>query len=100
MTSKRHEADTPVNERELLQYIIDQTGEQAGDIQLVLKHEQAYIEQAASKTKGEVDIDIDDLVDYIVQRRDVQLSELAVDTILEAEMSYLMDQGVAGYLND
>ncbi|MFS0725547.1 hypothetical protein [Paenibacillus sp. 1P07SE] len=100
MTSKRPEAEKPVDEQELLQYIIDRTSEKAEDIRLVLKHEQAYIEQAASKTSGEVDIDIDDLVDYIVQRRDVRLSELAVDTILEAEMSYLMEQGVAGYLQD
>lgn len=100
MTSKRPESGQAINEQELLDYLVEHTGEKAEDIRLVLQHEQTYIEQAATKSRGDVDIDIDDLVDYIVQRRDVKLSELAVDTILEAEMSYLMDRGVAGYLND
>ncbi|MNE97745.1 hypothetical protein D3C80_1961460 [compost metagenome] len=68
-------------------------------IKLVLKHEQTFINNAKANSKGEVDIDNDDLVDYVTAQRDVKLDELTVETILDAEMDYLMDKGLAGYID-
>lgn len=47
--------------------------------------------------QGEVEIDMDDLVDYVLSRRDIKLDEMTVEAILEAEMDFLMDQGLASY---
>ncbi|MFF2481132.1 hypothetical protein [Paenibacillus sp. NPDC058071] len=90
----------PINEQELLQYLKEKTGVDANSIELVLRHEQAFIQKQASKnSKGDIEIDIDDLVDYVSGRPDVKLDELAIETILEAEMDYLTDAGLAGYLD-
>lgn len=88
-----------LNEQELIQFIVEKSQADAKQIQLVLKYEKAYIQKAEEKAKGEVDIDSDDLIDHILSRPDVKLTELAVDTILEAEMAYLMKHGLAGYMD-
>lgn len=88
-----------INEQELLQNIAEQTKLDVNSIKLVLRHAQHFIDNAESNAKGEVDIDSDDLVDYIMGRPDVKLDELKVETILEAEMEYLMGKGLAGYID-
>ena len=89
----------PINEQEMMQYIADKTNASLANIALVLKHEQEYINKAHENAKGDVDIDGDDLADYIVSRKDVKLDELTVENILDAEMDYLMDKGHAGYID-
>ncbi|MFD3259159.1 hypothetical protein ACE3MQ_11170 [Paenibacillus lentus] len=86
-----------INEQELVQYIAERSKAKPEAIRLVLKHENAFINNAHKGAKGEVDIDGDELVDYVVSRPDVKLDELTVETILELEMDYLMDKGLAGY---
>lgn len=86
-----------LNEQELITYIVEQTKAKPEHVRLVLKHEAAYINTAHKGGQKEVDIDFDDLVDYVLSRKDVSVSELVVEQILEAEMDYLMDQGLAGY---
>ncbi|MDQ0192401.1 hypothetical protein [Paenibacillus wynnii] len=88
-----------VNEQELVAVISDKTKVDPKLILLVLKHEQTFINNAKADAKGEVDIDNDDLVDYVTSQRDVKLDELIVETILDAEMDYLMDKGLAGYVD-
>ncbi|WP_340026345.1 hypothetical protein MHI24_14775 [Paenibacillus sp. FSL K6-1096] len=88
-----------VNERELVEVLSAETKVAPAAIRLVLKHEQAFINKAKANAKGEVDIDHDDLVDYVTAQRDVKLDELTVETILDAEMDYLMDKGLAGYID-
>ena len=88
-----------LNEQELIQFIVEKSKADPKQIQLVLKYEKAYILKAEQSAKGEVDIDSDDLIDHILSRPDVKLTELAVDTILEAEMAYLMKHGLAGYMD-
>lgn len=88
-----------VNEQELVAEIADKTKVDPKLIMLVLKHEQTFINNAKADVKGEVDIDNDDLVDYVTSQRDVKLDELTVETILDAEMDYLMDKGLAGYVD-
>lgn len=88
-----------VNEQELVKVLSAKTKVDPKLIQLVLKHEQTFINNAKANAKGEVDIDSDDLVDYVVAQRDVKLDELTVETILDAEMDYLMDKGLAGYID-
>lgn len=88
-----------LNEQELLQFIVDKTNADPKQIQLVLKYEKDFIVKAEENAKGEVDIDSDELIDHILSRPDVKLTELAVDTILEAEMDYLMKKGFAGYID-
>lgn len=88
-----------VNEQELLAVLAAKTKVDPELIKLVLKHEQTFINNAKADSKGEVDIDNDDLVDYVIAQRDVKLDELAVETILDAEMDYLMDKGLAGYID-
>lgn len=88
-----------VNEQEMLEVISEKTKVDSKLIMLVLKHEHAFINNAKADAKGEVDIDNDDLVDYIVGQRDVTLDELTVETILDTEMDYLMDKGLAGYVD-
>jgi hypothetical protein len=88
-----------VNEQELLSYIAAETEADEKLIKLVLKHEQAFINNAKEDKNGEVEIDSDELVDYILGRPDVKSNELIVESILDAEMDYLMDKGVAGYVD-
>lgn len=88
-----------LNEQELVQYIAGETNADEKLIKLVLKHEQAYINSAKEDKYGEVDIDGDDLVDYVLSRPDVKSNELVVESILDAEMDYLMDKGLAGYVD-
>ncbi|WP_424767498.1 hypothetical protein [Paenibacillus sp. sgz302251] len=88
-----------LNEQELVQYIAAKTKADDKLIKLVLKHEQAFINNAKEDKNGEVDIDSDELVDYILGRSDVKSNELIVESILEAEMDYLMDKGLAGYID-
>lgn len=88
-----------LNEQELLQYIADKTKADSHNIKLVLKHEQVFMDNAKADAKGEVDIDSDDLVDYIMGQREVKLDEITVEAILDAEMDYLIKQGIAGYLD-
>lgn len=86
-----------LNEKELVTYIVNETTATPEQVRLVLKHEAAYLDNAHKGGAKEVDVDFDDVVDYILGRRDVKLSELLVEEILEAEMDYLMDKGLAGY---
>ncbi|MEK3880619.1 hypothetical protein [Paenibacillus sp. FSL M7-0420] len=88
-----------VNEQELVEVLSAQTKVAPAVIRLVLKHEQTFINKAKANAQGEVDIDNDDLVDYVTAQRDVKLDELTVETILDAEMDYLMDKGLAGYID-
>lgn len=88
-----------LNEQELIRFIVEKSKADEKQIQLVLKYEKAYILKAEETAKGEVDIDSDELIDHILSRPDVKLTELAVDTILEAEMAYLMQHGFAGYID-
>ncbi len=82
-----------------MQYIAGETDADEQLIKLVLKHEHAFINNAKEDKNGEVDIDGDELVDYILSRSDVKSNELIVESILEAEMDYLMDKGLAGYVD-
>ncbi|WP_059050173.1 hypothetical protein [Paenibacillus senegalimassiliensis] len=86
-----------INEQELVQYIADRVKTSVDNIRLVLKYETDFIDQAHKKAKGDVDIDGDELVDYVLSRRDVKLDELTVETILDLEMDYLTEKGLAGY---
>ncbi|AIQ15052.1 hypothetical protein [Paenibacillus durus] len=88
-----------INEQEMIRFIAGKTKADPKAITLILKHEQTFINSAKANAKGEVDIDSDDLVDYVLSRRDVKLDELMVESILDAEMDYLMDKGLAGYLD-
>lgn len=88
-----------LNEQELVTVLSAKTKVDPKLICLVLKHEQTFINNAKANAKGEVDIDNDDLVDYVVAQRDVKLDEITVETILDAEMDYLMDKGLAGYID-
>jgi len=88
-----------LNEQELLQYIAKETNADEQLIKLVLKHEHAFIDNAKEDKNGEVDIDGDELVDYVLSRPDVKSNELIVESILDAEMDYLMDKGLAGYVD-
>ncbi|MNE46964.1 hypothetical protein D3C80_1413390 [compost metagenome] len=88
-----------VNEQELLAVLAAKTKVDPELIKLVLKHEQTFINNAKADSKGDVDIDNDELVDYVTGQRDVKLDELTVETILDAEMDYLMDKGLAGYID-
>ena len=87
------------NEQELINHIASETGVDVKSIQIVLKHEQKFINDAKADTKGEVDIDSDDLVDYVLSKSDVKLDEMTVEEILDIEMNYLIKKGVAGYLD-
>ncbi|OMF32233.1 hypothetical protein BK133_14510 [Paenibacillus sp. FSL H8-0548] len=88
-----------LNEQEQLQYIANKTSADEQLIKLVLKHEHAFINDAKEDKNGEVDIDGDELVDYVLSRPDVKSNELVVEAILDAEMDYLMDKGLAGYVD-
>ncbi|GIP58815.1 MULTISPECIES: hypothetical protein [Paenibacillus] len=88
-----------INEQELVQYIAERAEAKPEAIRAVLKYEEAFINNAHKGAKGDVDIDGDELVDYVLSRPDVKLDELTVETILELEMDYLMDKGLAGYVD-
>jgi hypothetical protein len=88
-----------VNEQELAAYIAGKVKADKASIMLVLKHEQKFINEAQEDAQGEVSIDSDELVDYILGRRDIHLDEPTVEAILDAEMDYLMEKGVAGYID-
>lgn len=88
-----------VNEKELAAYIADRAKLDLKEIECVLRYEQEFIAKAKPDKNGEVDIDIDDLVDYILSKRDIGLHEPQVEEILELEMSYLTEKGLAGYID-
>ncbi|QAY67614.1 hypothetical protein [Paenibacillus protaetiae] len=87
------------NEQELMDYIKKETELAEAAIRLVLKHEQAFMGKAKENAHGEVEIDSDELVDYIMSRSDVKLNELEVESVLDAEMDFFMDKGMAGYID-
>ncbi|WP_068783990.1 hypothetical protein [Paenibacillus phocaensis] len=88
-----------INEQELVQFIADRSKATTDSIRLVLKHEADFINQAQQNADGEVEIDGDELVDYVLGRSDVTLDELTVETILDLEMDYLTEHGLAGYID-
>ncbi|GAB6991151.1 hypothetical protein [Paenibacillus pini] len=88
-----------INEQEMLQYIATETSADVKVITLVLKHEQTFINNAKEDAKGDIEIDSDELVDYVLSRPDIKLDEMTVEDILDAEMDYLMDKGIAGYVD-
>ncbi|GIP47675.1 hypothetical protein D3C76_86810 [compost metagenome] len=88
-----------INEQELVQFIADRSKSSLDSIRLVLKHEADFINQAQQNADGEVEIDGDELVDYVLSRSDVKLDELTVETILDLEMDYLTEHGLAGYID-
>ena len=87
-----------LNEQELIAYIAAETNVDAKSIELVLKLEQKFIDNAQEDAKGEVEIDSDELVDFILKQQNVKLDEMTVENILEAEMDYLLDKGIVGYI--
>ena len=84
-----------VNEQELVNYIASKTKADPKSIRIVLKHEQTFMNNMQKRAQAE--IDSDELVDYVLGRPDVKLHEPVVEAILEAEMSYLIDNGLADY---
>ncbi|MFD1177558.1 hypothetical protein ACFQ3W_14790 [Paenibacillus puldeungensis] len=88
-----------VNEQELVEYIASRSKASPEHIRLVLGHEADFINNAHKGAKDEVDIDSDELVDYVLSRHDLKLDELTVESILDLEMDYLMEKGLAGYLD-
>lgn len=88
-----------VNEMELVQFIADRSKASPDSIRLVLKHEADFINRAPQNAEHEVEIDGDELVDYVLSRNDVKLDELTVETILDLEMDYLTEHGLAGYID-
>ena len=87
----------PINLQEMIAAIASKTGLEPARVEVVLNHEQAFINSAQADVNGEVEIDHDELVDYIMKRKDVGLNELQVEQVLDAEMDYLTDKGFAGY---
>ncbi|MWC30810.1 hypothetical protein [Paenibacillus sp. MMS18-CY102] len=85
------------DENELIEHLAAQTKVPANTVRLVLQYEQKFIDNAKPNARGEVDIDSDELVDYILKQRDVKLDELTLETILDAEMDYLVDKGYAEF---
>nr|WP_155604935.1 MULTISPECIES: hypothetical protein [Paenibacillus] len=83
----------------MVQFIADRSKSSLDSIRLVLKHEADFINQAQQNADGEVEIDGDELVDYVLSRSDVKLDELTVETILDLEMDYLTEHGLAGYID-
>lgn len=90
-------SEQQVNESELIAYIQEKTGADEEGIKIVLKHEQAFIDAEAKKPGDTIEVDSDELVDYVMSRKDVKLNELQVENVLDAEMAYLIDKGLAGY---
>ncbi len=88
-----------VNETELVAHVATKTKVDPQKIMIVLKHEQAYMNNAKADAKGDVDVDFDDLVDYVMGKSDVKLDEITVEKILDVEMEYLIKKGVAGYID-
>ncbi|TMV43817.1 hypothetical protein FE783_34175 [Paenibacillus mesophilus] len=86
-----------LNEQELVQYIANLTKTDEKSIRIVLKHEQAYMDKLQKNAGKDVEIDSDEVVDYVLGQSDVKLSELKVEAILDAEMKYLIDNGLADY---
>ncbi|WP_219834556.1 hypothetical protein [Paenibacillus sp. R14(2021)] len=88
-----------INMIELVKHIAGQTKADPKLIEQVLGHEQSFINNAKEDKNGEVNIDSDELVDYILGRPGLKSDELTVEAILDAEMDYLMDKGIAGYID-
>jgi hypothetical protein len=88
-----------VNEQELVQFIAERTNVDINSIKMVLNHAQTYLNNAKEDANGEVEIDSDELVDYILSSPDVKLDEITIETILDLEMDYLMEKGLAGYVD-
>lgn len=80
-----------INEQELIAYIAGKL-KRTRKNKSVLKYEQDFINKAHKNAKGEVDIDSDDIADYVLSRPDIKLDELTVDNILDAEMDFLMEK--------
>ncbi|MDF2714936.1 MAG: hypothetical protein K0R28_1861, partial [Paenibacillus sp.] len=81
----------------LVQYIAGITKTDEKSIRIVLKHEQAYMDKLQKNANKDVEIDSDEVVDYVLGQSDVKLDELKVEAILDAEMKYLIDNGLADY---
>jgi hypothetical protein len=90
-------SEQKINESEMIAYIADKTGVGEAGIKYVLKHEQDFIAAAAKKPGDTIELDGDELVDYVMARKDIKLNELEVENVLDAEMAYLIDKGLAGY---
>ena len=90
-------SEQQLNESELIAYIQEKTRVSEEGIKTVLKHEQAFIDAEAKKPGDTIELDSDELVDYVMSRKDVKLNELEVENVLDAEMAYLIDKGLAGY---
>lgn len=90
-------SEQQINESEMIAYITDKTGVGEAGIKIVLKHEQDFIAAAAKKPGDTIELDSDELVDYVMSRKDIKLNELEVENVLDAEMAYLIDKGLAGY---
>jgi ApbE superfamily uncharacterized protein (UPF0280 family) len=88
------------NEQELIQFIANRLHLESNEILLVLKHERAFIEQANEDAHGAIEVDSDELMDYIASKPDIHLDEQSVEKILDTEMDYLMDKGLAGNIEE
>lgn len=86
-----------VNELDIVRFIAEQTDIDANSIRLVLKHEQDFINNAQADIHGDVEINGDELVSYILGRAGAALDVTTVETILDTEMDFFMDRGYAGY---
>lgn len=84
-----------INQQELIAFIAAKTKLDPKAIQAVLKYEQLFISKLKPNKKGEIDIDFDDLVDYLCVQREIRMDELKIERVLEAEMAYLEKHGHA-----
>lgn len=85
------------DEQQLIQAIADKTKIDSASIGLVLKHEQAFMDKLQSGGKADVEVDGDEIVDYVLSQPNVKLNELQIERILDAEMSILQEMGLIEY---
>ncbi|EIT83669.1 hypothetical protein A374_19155 [Fictibacillus macauensis ZFHKF-1] len=69
-----------MKEQKVIQFIKGKTDYNEATIERVLKEEARYLQNAKA------DVDMDDLIDYIVKQ--TKMTELEVDQILEKELLY------------
>ena len=100
MTTENREDAPEISHEEICNYIAEKTGFDYGQIEIILEHSVEYTNNHEVDEDGEVRIDTEEQVAYIKRQRDVTLSEDQIETILDLELEFLVEKGIATQVED
>lgn len=95
MTNENRENAPVINHEDICNFVAERCGLDNNQIDIILEHGVEYINSQEPDENGQVGIDPDEQIAYIKRQPNVTLSEEQIEIVLDLEMEFLVEKGIA-----